>query len=150
MKPLFLLLVAFLLAFLSQKLFLGQYGFPLSGRIAMCAMLFFTAIGHFAFTKGMTMMIPGNLPFKKEMVYLTGALEVFLGIGLLFEPTRNYAAWALLLFFILMLPANIYSSLKHIDYQKGTLDGPGPNYLWFRIPLQLFFMAWVYWFSIQY
>ncbi|MGH2666448.1 DoxX family protein [Flavobacterium sp.] len=150
MKPLFVLLVTFFVAFLSQKLLFDQYVLPLSARIAMCVMLFFTAIGHFAFTKGMTMMIPDALPFKKELVYFTGVLEIFLGIGLLISPARIYAAWILLLFFIIMLPANIYAAIKHIDYQKGTLDGPGPNYLWFRIPLQLFFIAWVYWSSIKY
>lgn len=150
MKPLFVLLIVFFMALLGQKLLFHQYNFPLAAQIAMCAMLFFTAIGHFAFTKGMTLMIPGAIPFKTGLVYITGVLEVLMGIGLLIPEIRIYAAWLLLLFFIVMLPANIYAAIKHIDYQKGTLDGPGPNYLWFRIPLQLFFMVWVYWPVIKY
>jgi len=55
---------------------------------------------------------------------------------------------ALILFFILILPANILAALKKVDYQKGTNDGPGAGYLWFRIPLQIFFIAWVAWFSV--
>lgn len=150
MKPLFVLIIAFCTALLAQKIFFDQYALQLSANIAMCVMLFFTAIGHFAFTKGMTMMIPGNLPFKTELVYSTGILEILLGIGLLIPQTKIYAAWLLLVFFIVMLPANIYAALRHIDYQKGTFDGPGPGYLWFRVPLQLFFMVWIYWFSITY
>jgi uncharacterized membrane protein len=107
-------------------------------------MLFFTAIGHFAFTKGMTLMIPSFVPMKMELVYLTGALEVLLGIGLLIPDLRIYCAWSLVVFFILLLPANINAAIKHIDYQKGTYDGSGTPYLWFRVPLQLLFIAWVY------
>ena len=43
-----------------------------SGRIAMSAMLAFTAVAHFVFTKGMTMMLPDFIPYKIETVYLTG------------------------------------------------------------------------------
>jgi hypothetical protein len=47
---------------------------------------------------------------------------------------------ALIIFFVVMLPANINAAVKHIDYQKGTTDGSGVNYLWFRVPLQVFFI----------
>jgi uncharacterized membrane protein len=144
MKPLLVLLSVFLLAFFAIKLLTQKYDLPLAGRIAMCAMLFFTAIGHFVFTKGMSMMIPSIVPLKTEIVYITGVLEVLLGIGLLIPSIRVYTAWVLVLFFIFLLPANIYAALKHIDYQKGTFDGSGMSYLWFRVPLQLLFIAWTY------
>ena len=32
-------------------------------------------------------------------------------------------------------------------YQNGTYTGNGINYLWFRIPLQIFFILWVYYFN---
>ena len=51
-------------------------------------------------------------------------------------------------FFILILPSNIYASVKKINYQKATLDGPGLSYLWFRMPLQVFFIGWVYFFNL--
>ena len=144
MKPLIVLLVVFAVSNLAIKLIYHQYDLLLSARIAMCTMLFFTAIGHFAFTKGMTLMIPSFVPMKMELVYLTGALEVLLGIGLLIPDLRIYCAWSLVVFFILLLPANINAAIKHIDYQKGTYDGSGTPYLWFRVPLQLLFIAWVY------
>ncbi|WP_331145734.1 hypothetical protein [Hymenobacter sp.] len=53
------------------------------------------------------------------------------------------------MFFVLILPANIHAALHHINYQKGTTDGPGPRYLWFRIPLQLLFIAWTWYFSVH-
>lgn len=144
MKPLIVLLTVFLISILIIKLITRKYDFYLSARIGMCAMLLFTAIGHFAFTKGMSMMIPPIIPFKTEIIYLTGCLELILGICLLVPRLSVYSGWVLIAFFILLLPANIYASIKHIDYQKASFDGNGLSYLWFRIPLQFLFIMWTY------
>jgi uncharacterized membrane protein len=149
MKPLIVLLLTFIISIFVIKFTSDTYDYTLSGRIAMCAMLFFTTIGHFIYTKGMTMMLPEFIPFKTQIVYLTGFLEVILGIGLLIPSLKIYSAWLLILFFIIFMQANINAAIKRIDYQKGTFDGSGLNYLWFRIPLQIFFMAWIYLSSIK-
>ncbi len=149
MKPLIILIAIFAVSVFIIKLFTQKYDLLLSAQIGMAAMLFFTAIGHFAFTKGMTMMIPSIIPLKTELVYLTGILEIILGIGLLIPSLRVYSAWVLVIFFIFLLPANIYAALNNIDYQKGTFDGNGMSYLWFRIPLQILFIAWTYLSSIK-
>src|SRR5690348_8129513 len=77
MKPLIVLLSVFAVSLLTTKIVRGNFELALSGRIAMSAMLAFTAIGHFAFTKGMAMMLPDFIPFKSETVYLTGIIEIF-------------------------------------------------------------------------
>lgn len=148
MKPLFILLVAFVIALFIIRIAFHHFDFPLSGRIAMSVMLVFTAIAHFAFTRGMEMMIPGFIPFKKLMVYITGIIEIAAAIGLLIPNFTIVTAWLLILFFIVLLPANINAAVKHIDYQKGSYDGAGLNYLWFRVPLQVFFILWTYFFAI--
>lgn len=149
MKPLIVLLSVFAVSLLTTKIVRGNFELALSGRIAMSAMLAFTAIGHFAFTKGMAMMLPDFIPFKSETVYLTGIIEIAAAIGLFIPNFRMVTAWLLIAFFILILPANIYATIKHIDYQKGTFDGNGLIYLWFRIPLQFLFIIWVYLSSIK-
>jgi len=149
MKPLVILLGAFVVSLLIIRLVTGEFDYSLSGRIAMAAMLAFTAIGHFAFVEGMTMMMPAFFPFKKQIVYLTGVIEVAAAIGLLVPQLRYLVAWLLILFFVLILPANINAAINKIDYQKGTTDGKGLNYLWFRVPLQIFFIAWVYFFAVR-
>jgi uncharacterized membrane protein len=116
----------------------------------MSVMLFFTSIGHFAYTQGMTMMMPGFIPFKTQMVYFTGVIEILAAIGLQIPRLRALTAWLLILFFVLLLPANINAALKHVDFQKGTLEGKGLNYLWFRVPLQILFIVWTYISSIKY
>jgi uncharacterized membrane protein len=149
MKPLFALLGTFTASLFGIRLFGEGFDFSMAGRIAMSAMLIFTAVGHFVFVQGMTMMIPSFIPFKKEIVYLTGIIEVAAAIGLLIPKFQNLVAWLLLLFFLLILPANINAAINKIDYQKGTTDGDGLAYLWFRVPLQVFFMVWVYFFAIR-
>lgn len=149
MKPLLVLLLSFTVSLFVIKIIKKEYDFALAARIAMAIMLVFTAIGHFVFTKGMSMMIPKFIPFKESFVYLTGVFEVLIGIGLLIPRFKYLSGWALIIFLLLMLPANIYASIHNVNYQRGTFDGNGLVYLWFRIPLQIFFIVWTYICSIR-
>ncbi len=149
MKPLIVLLATFVISLLATKLVADRYDYTLAGVIAMAVMLVFTSIGHFVFTKGMLMMIPRFIPFRKELVYITGIIEIAAAVGLLIPRFREMTAWLLIVFFILLLPANIYAATRQVDYQKGTLEGPGTTYLWFRVPLQILFILWVYFAAIE-
>ena len=149
MKPLLVLLGVFIVALLVLKMLKGSFQFAFAARIAMSAMLLFTAIGHFAFTKGMALMLPDFIPQKELTVYLTGMIEVVAAVGILIPGVRNLTGWLLIAFFILILPANIYAAIKHVDYQKANFNGNGLEYLWFRIPLQILFIIWTYFSSIK-
>lgn len=150
MKPLFILLVSFIVSIILIKTGSNNYNLPLAGRIAMCIMMLFTAVGHFIYAKGMIMMLPDFLPLKRELVFITGILEILMGIGLLIPNTKIYCGWILIVFLLLVLPANINGAIKNIDFQNGSINGPGISYLWFRIPLQLFFIAWTFFSCIKY
>ena len=149
MKPLIILLSSFVICLLVIKIVNKEYDWAWSGRIAMSIMLLFTAIGHFAFTRGMSMMIPKFIPYKEIFVHLTGIFEILLAISLLIPRLKYKSAWTLIIFLLLMLPANIYASINNINYQKGTFDGNGLAYLWFRIPLQFLFIIWTYFSTIR-
>lgn len=144
MKPLFVLIGSFLITLLIIRLYSGQFDFRLAGRVAMAIMLVFTAIGHFVFSKGMTAMVPEFVPLREHMVLLTGLMEILFAIGLLIPAYSQYVGWALIIFFLLVLPSNIKAAVDNLNYQTGAYDGPGLSYLWFRIPLQALFIAWVY------
>lgn len=148
MKPLIVLISAFAIALIATKLFTGIYNYVFSGNLAMSIMLVFTAIGHFTYTKGMTMMIPPFIPYKKDLVYFTGVIEIVAAIRLLTPGLRYSTSIILIVFFILLLPANIYAAIKKVDYEKATHTGKGLNYLWFRVPLQLVFIAWIVYFNM--
>lgn len=151
MKPLIVLLAVFGISFAYTRLFLGDCSCYLyqSGDIGMSAMLLLTAIGHFKFGEGMSMMLPPFIPYRRAVVYLTGLIEIAAAAGLLVPSTRHLTAILLILFFVLVLPANIYAAIKKVDFEKGSYNGKGLQYLWFRIPLQLFFIAWIWYFALQ-
>ena len=116
--------------------------------MAMGFMLWFTAIGHFKFKKGMSMMLPGLIPAKSFVIAATGVLEILLAISIQVSTLRVISGWILIIMFVLFLPANIYAAFRHLDYEKGTYDGKGLSYLWFRIPFQIFLIGWTYYFVI--
>ena len=145
MKPFYVLIVVFVGSLFITRFTTGDYLHFLSARIAMAAMLGFTALGHFLYTKGMVMMVPKIIPFKKAVVYISGVLEILFAVGLLIPQYMLISAWLLIIFLIVTIPGNIKAAMDHVDYQKATHHGPGPKYLWFRIPLQFFFIMWVVW-----
>lgn len=136
--------VVFLIALLVMRILYKEYRFALSGRMAMAAMLVATGVAHFVFTKGMSMMLPDFVPFRTPLVYATGVLEILAAVGLLLPRYAKLTGWLLIAFFVLLLPANIYATMHHVNLESGTLDGDGPGYLWYRIPLQAVFIGWTY------
>lgn len=149
MKPFILFAFVSFLSLIALKIIQGRYDFRLSVRIGMSVMLLFTALGHFLFPEGMALMVPAFIPFKKEVIYFTAIIEILGAIGLHIPQLRTLTSWSLILFFVLLLPANIKASLANLNYQTGTFDGPGLTYLWFRIPLQALFILSVYFSSAK-
>ena len=148
MKPLIVLISAFALC-LGATYIIGSPDINVSGRAAMSLMLVFTAIGHFKFTDGMAMMLPSFIPVKKQIVLATGIIEILAAIGLLVPSTIKITGILLIIFFVMILPANIYAAIKKVDLEKANYTGTGINYLWFRIPEQLLFIFWVYLFALK-
>ena len=144
MKPLIILLASFILMLIGSKLITKQWKWVFAAQVSMSIMLFFTAMGHFIFPSGMAAMIPPVFPMKVEIVYLTGVMDILFGLGLLIPKTSKTTAWLLILFFLAILPANVYAAMENINFQTGATNGPGLEYLWFRIPLQVFFIGWAY------
>ena len=135
-------LVLFLQKFFSRKVNIGA-----AGRIAMSSMLVFTGIGHFTYMEGMMMMLPAFIPFKQEVIILTGLLEILAAITLLIPRSQKLTSILLIIFFIVLLPANIHAALNQVNLQTADFTGNGTSYLWFRVPLQLLFIAWVWYFG---
>ncbi len=148
MAPEFILLLVFVLVSVSRKIRTGNWDLALAGRMGMSALLLVTTIGHFMYTKGMAMMLPDPIPLKLEIVYLTGFLELAAAIGLMLTRFRKFTAWLLVIFFIMIIPTNIYEAIQHVDIETATYTGGGPAVLWYRIPLQILFIAVVYFSAI--
>src|SRR5690625_122323 len=148
MAPLIVLFTVFIITLILFRFTTKENDLFSAGEIALSATLLATSIVHFINTEGMAMMLPDFVPYAKEMIYCTGGLEIAAAAGLLIPRLRRVTAWLLIIFFIQILPANIYAAIHQVDYQKGTLEGAGSEYLWFRVPLQLFFILLVYFFIL--
>lgn len=144
MSPLIVLVSIFVVTVIVRRLSGRETDYGWSGRLALSGMLIFTAIGHFRYTEGMKMMLPFELPFGTEIIVLTGLVEIGIAFGLVVPRTIKFSGWTLLIFLILALPSNIQAAINHVDFQNASFNGPGPEYLWFRIPVQLLFMVWTF------
>jgi len=94
-------------------------------------------------------MLPAGVPAKKQIVWATGVIEILAAIGLLISTTIQLTGILLIVFFLMILPANIYATMKNVNLEKADYTGNGMNYLWFRISEQIFFIAWVYFFTVR-
>lgn len=54
---------------------------PERARVGLSLFFIFTSVGHFVSTEGMAAMLPPSVPYRVEIVYLTGVLEMLGAIG---------------------------------------------------------------------
>lgn len=93
----------------------------------------------------MAEMVPPVFPAPEAWVLITGVAEILGGLGLLFPRTQRISARCLAAFLVGVFPANVYAAIHQVGlggHQEGTA------YLWIRVPLQVFFLAWVVYFGI--
>jgi uncharacterized membrane protein len=105
--------------------------------------LYFTAgVLHFTNPGFYLNIMPPYIPLHLEMVYLSGIIEIVLGVGLIPARTRAYSAWAIIAMLIAFMPVHVHMIINHAELFAET-----PLWmLWLRIPLQamLILWAWVY------
>ncbi len=112
------------------------------------ALLYFLAliyvaagIYHFVNPKLYLKIMPTYLPWHLQLIYISGVIEIVLGVLLIPEETRTIAAWLIIAMLIAIFPANIQMAVTF--WQKNNSS------LWMaiaRLPLQgvLIWMAWLY------
>jgi len=103
----------------------------------MSAVYILAGIMHFIKPKIYIRIIPPYFPNPAILNKIAGLAEIVLGFGLLFESTRSYAAFGIILLLIAVFPANLYM------YQKKTKGIPSWM-LALRLPLQLVLIGWAY------
>jgi uncharacterized membrane protein len=102
---------------------------------------------HFTHGEAFASIVPPALPFPLFLVYLSGAIEIALGVMLSIEGTRRLAGLGLIALFVAVYPANIYMAL-HPDVTlvglPAWLPKPSPLAAWLRLPVQLVFIYWAF------
>jgi uncharacterized membrane protein len=96
---------------------------------------------HFVAPGTYERIMPPYLPLHRELVYLSGALEILGGLGLLTERTRSAAGVGLILLLVAVLPANVQML---IDARAADKPSWWLALLWLRLPLQGVLAAWVW------
>jgi uncharacterized membrane protein len=74
---------------------------------AIAALFVVTGVLHFVIPHSYTSIVPPFLPARLFLVYLSGALELVGGAGLLIPRTRRPAALALIALLAAVFPANV-------------------------------------------
>ena len=103
--------------------------------------MFMVAAGalHFLHPGFYLKIMPPYLPWRMELVYLSGACEIALGLLLLTPQTSRLAAWGVIALLIAIFPANVYV------YQHPQLIPAPPILHLLRLPLQAVFVLWAFW-----
>ncbi len=107
----------------------------------MAAVYVAAGIYHFVNPKLYMKIMPTYLPWHLQLVYISGVIEIVLGILLIPEGTRSVAAWLIIAMLIAIFPANVQMAVTF--WQKNS-----PS-LWIaivRLPMQplLIWLAWWY------
>lgn len=82
--------------------------------------------------------IPSFIPFPLAIIYITGLLEIVLASLLLSEKTQDFAAKALALYLIILLPIHVY-----VSYYGIEMFGVNSHFgLWVRTGFQFVLYFW--------
>ena len=106
--------------------------------------IFYVIVGikHFQDPSWFVQIIPPTLPYKYELVYISGFFEVLLGVLLMIPRFQSIAAKGLIVLLICVYPANIY-----LAQTNGGALGISPLIAWGRLPFQFVFIGLAYWHS---
>ena len=112
-------------------------------RISVYVMgIFYIIVGikHFQDPSWFVQIVPPILPYKYELVYISGFFEILLGILLMIPRFQSIAAKGLMALLICVYPANIY-----LAQTNGVALGISPLIAWGRLPFQFVFIGLAYW-----
>jgi uncharacterized membrane protein len=113
-------------------------------RILLGAALIYAGIGHFTFSRiAFQAQVPPWLPLDPDFVVLaSGAVEIALGLGLIFlSRYRKQIGWLTAAFFLAVFPGNISQYLTQTDAFGLNTDEARA----IRLLFQPLLMLWALW-----
>ena len=107
----------------------------------------FIGIKHFINPNPFLAIMPRIIPIylHELFVYLSGFFEVLLGLLLLFDNSRKYAAYGIILLLIAVYPANIYLAFNDIPQKALNISSFLAS--WIRLPIQFILIGFAFWHS---
>lgn len=113
-------------------------------RVFLAISLMVVGTAHFVKPEQFARIVPPQLPYPFQLVYISGFFEILGGIGLLIPLVSVAAAWGIVALFIAVFPANINQAINSISIE-GIPDHPW--LYWFRLPFQAVLIAWAWWYT---
>lgn len=104
-------------------------------RYLMAAFMVYGGVQHFINTDFYNPFVPAFLPFKAAVIYISGVIEIAIGLLLLANKTAGIGSLLLLLLMLAFLPTHIwdvFSSTPAIGSHEAALV---------RLPVQLVFIG---------
>ena len=119
----------------------GRKPFPSLGLLALAILFAVAGVLHFLRPDGYVRIVPHFLPAPRALVFVSGACEVLLGLGLMSPRARVASGVGLIALLIAVFPANIQMLL---DARASGASSSWVLALWLRLPLQLVLALWVF------
>ena len=114
-------------------------------RCALATMLVFTASAHFTKMKNdLVRMVPDWIPQPMALIYFTGVCEIAGAVGLVLPYLRQATGIALIVFFILVFPANVKAARTGV-----AVGSKRPTPLWLRTLMQMLFITLTWWSTLR-
>lgn len=107
----------------------------------------FVGISHFTNLDFFIIIMPEFIPYHLFFIYLTGFLEIILGLMIFFKRSRFYGAWGIFILLILVFPANIHLYMS--SHVQETLSITKLDAL-IRLPFQIPLLILSFWHSKEF
>lgn len=107
-------------------------------QIVLSLFLIYAGIQHFLKPAFYEPFVPSFLPAKTMVVYLSGVVEIILGILMFIPKYTKQAALGVIILMLIFLPihiSDVFSQSPAIGSHKAAL---------IRLPFQFVFIAWAY------
>ena len=97
-------------------------------------------IAHFVYLDTFMSTVPTYLNFHKELVLISGVLELLGAIGILVPQTQRFAGVGLIVLALSVFPANINMATHPENFPEIS-----EILLYIRLPLQFIFIWFIWW-----
>ena len=99
--------------------------------MTISALFLASGIGHLLLTNVFVKVTPSYVPWRREVVLITGVCEIVGALALLASPVRRVAGMALALFAFCVIPVHV-DMLVHAERWQSI----GLSVLWMRLAMQ--------------
>jgi len=107
-------------------------------KIVFASFMVYAGVQHFLKPEFFVPYVPQFLPFKMEIVYVSGVFEVLFGVLLFFKKYAKITTWGIFVLLLLFLPIHIWDVISETPVIGSKTAA------WIRLPIQflLLFLIW--------